>query len=85
MIKKIIAALILTFPVYAFVGGSELVTYWFTFGNGWQLLSPLLNLLQKLGFSGQGWMIYVVMLVISFMLSLVAVFSLSAYLSRRRS
>ncbi|MFE8117277.1 hypothetical protein RBA63_19400 [Brenneria goodwinii] len=84
MIKKLVAALILTFPIYAFVGGSDLVTYWFTHGNGWNVFSPLLDMLQKLGVSGRATVIYAVMLVISFILSLSLVFVISAYIARRQ-
>ncbi|CAI2468787.1 Uncharacterised protein [Serratia ficaria] len=83
MIKKIVVALVLTFPIYAFVGGSGLVTYWFTYGNGWDVFAPLLNVMRGIGFEGQAAAMYTAMLIISFILSLIVVFTLSAWLRRR--
>lgn len=82
MIKKFIAALILTFPVYAFVGGSDVITYWFTYGNAWDIFTPLLEFLQTQGMSGRATVIYGVMLIISFILSLCLVFAISAYIAK---
>lgn len=83
MIKKILAALLLTFPIYALTGSSDLVTWWFVWGNGWAFFEPLLKVLQYYGFSGRAPLIYAVMLVISFLLSLLLVFGLSALIDKK--
>ncbi|CAI2470218.1 Uncharacterised protein [Serratia ficaria] len=83
MIKKIVIALFLTFPIYAFVVGGDLVTAWFVYGNGWDVFEPVFKMLERLGFSGEGSALYIIMLFISFIISLIVVFALSAWLTHR--
>lgn len=80
MIKKLAAAIILTVPVYAFVVGGDLVSAWFVWGNGWEVFGPLVDMLG----GGQS-AIAIIMLTISFLISLCVVIFVAAYSNRKRT
>lgn len=69
---RLIAAVILTIPVYVGLANSPL-NEWFVSGEGWRTFEPWFNFLDSLGFRSEGNVVIGTMLTLSFVLACVVV------------
>ncbi|NML32534.1 hypothetical protein [Paraburkholderia antibiotica] len=72
VLAHLLVAIALTIPVYLGLANSPL-DVWFQHGAGWRALEPVFNALEALGIHGEGSMLIIIMLGVSFVIALLLV------------
>lgn len=78
------AALVLTFPLYLGITATPWLAAWFAHGSGWDVFSPIFRRLGSIGGEQDESMLFAMLLLASFLISLAATAFAARVIERRR-